>query len=137
MQITKDTHSPESTKNSSILINIADVALFAEETTLARQIEEPNDSMVSELFERRLNSMRLDKDDFKLHGFRILSKARIGVDKFCASWMATVGYLRTRHLRTLNVTVKANQICLFHGRYTFGWLDALGGRAFAESFVRR
>lgn len=119
MQITKDTHSEESTKHSSILITIADVALFSEETTLSRQIEEPDDLMVTELFERRLNLMRVNQDDLKLHGFRVLSKARIGMDKFCASWMARVEYLRIFHLRAPNVTVMKNQICLFHGRFTF------------------
>ncbi len=119
MQITKDTHSEQSTKNSSILITITDVALFSEEATLFWQIEEPTDLAVTELFEQRLNFMRLNQDDLKLHGFRVLSKARIGADKFSASWMAKVEYLRVFHLRTPNVTVKKNQICLFHGRFTF------------------
>ena len=119
MQITKDTHSEQSTKNSSVLITIADVALFAEQTTLFWQIEEPTDLAVTELFEQRLNLMRLNQDDLKLHGFRVLSKARIGADKFCASWMARVEYLRVFHLRMPNITVKKNQICLFHGRFTF------------------
>ncbi len=119
MQITKNTHSEHSTKNSSILIAIADVALFSEETTLFWQVEIPDDSTVTELFERRLNLMRLNQDDLKLHGFRVLSKAQIGADKFCASWMATVEYLRVFHLRTQNITVEANQICLFHGRFIF------------------
>ncbi len=119
MQITKDTHLEESTKNSGILFTIADVALFSEETTLSRGIKETDDLMIAELFERRLNLMRVNQDDLKLHGFRILSKARIGVDELRASWMVTVEYLRIRHLRAQNVTVLKNQVCLFHSRFTF------------------
>lgn len=119
MQITQDTNPEESTKNSGILIPIADVDLFSEETTLSWQIEEPNDSIITELFERRLLLMCINEDDMKIHAFRVLSKVRIGIDKFCVSWMAKVEYLRVFHLRIPNLTVEENQICFFHGRFTF------------------
>jgi len=119
MQITQNTHLKENIKNTSILIRIPDVDLFPAETILSCQTEEPNDLIINELFERRLNLMRRSNEFLKTHDFRVFSRIRVGIDKFCIFWMAKMQYLQDFHFADEDIFIKKNQICFFHGRFTF------------------
>ena len=119
MEITQNTHLEEIIKNSAVLIHISDVELFPAETIVSCRAEEPNDSIIKELFERRFNLMRLDNNFLKKHDFRVLSRSRIRVDKFSVFWVAKVQYLCDFHLSNQGIFIKKDQFCFFHGKFTF------------------
>ena len=119
MQIKQNFHCEEM-KKDIVLVRISDVDLFPSQTTLSWETTEPTDSIIKDLFDVRFDLMGgANKNRLKLHTFRVLSKTKIGVGKFCASWMAKVQYLQNFFLPDLNLAIKENQFLFFHGRFTF------------------
>jgi len=119
MQITRNTHLEEITNNTAVLIHIADIELFPADAMVSCRAEEPSNLIIRKLFERRFNLMLLDNECLKKHDFRILSKSRIAGNKFSVFWVAKVQYLRDFHLPKQNIFIKKDQLCFFHGRFTF------------------
>ena len=119
MQIEQNFHY-EKSKKEVVLVRIADVDLFPTQTTLSWETSEPTDSIIKELFDVRFDLMGGDDKDFlKLHAFRVLSKAKIKGNKFCAFWTAKIQYLQDFFLPELNLAIKENQFLFLHGRFTF------------------
>lgn len=118
MPNTQNKHDRKNFKECGSVVRIPDVELFPPETTLTWEISEPNESVVRELFERRFD-LCFDQTIMSIRSFRVLSKARFGIERYSSSWIAEMQYLRDFDVPQQNMRFRKDGIYYFHGSFTF------------------